>query len=91
MACNGLKKGSFHLFVQPNGRGSFLEKHVFGPIVDHFWSQSNPFSRHCVTLEGPKSLAMGSKWAHFTYLGTTNALGIYFFGKTHFGSLFDPF
>ena len=27
-----------------------------------------------MTLEGPKWLAMGSKWAHFTCLGTPNGL-----------------
>ena len=28
-----------------------------------------------MSLEGPKWLAMGSKWAHFTCLGTPNGLG----------------
>ena len=33
-------------------------------------------SRHFVTLDGPKSLTMGSKWAHFTCLCTPNGLVI---------------
>ena len=134
MACNGLKKGSFH-FCTPTGLGSFLEKHIFDPFLTHFlvakqpifkaffdiggakmtcyglkmgsfhlctptglgsflentflthfWSQNNPFSRHFGSLEGPKWLAMGSKWTHFTCLGTPNGLGSFL--EKH---LFDPF
>ena len=44
-------------------------------ISDPFWSQNSRFSVHFVTLEWPKWLAMGSKWAHFTCLGTPNGLG----------------
>ena len=39
-----------------------------------------------MTLEGPKWLAMGSKWAHFTCLGTPNGLGSFL--EKH---IFDPF
>ena len=49
-------------------------------------SQNNPFSRHFVTVEGPKWFAMGSKWAHFTCLGTPNGLGSLL--EKH---IFDPF
>ena len=53
MACNGLKKGSFHLFVHPKWpKIIFLEKHTFDPFSTHFLSQNNPFLRHFVTLEG---------------------------------------
>ena len=31
------------------------------------------FSRHFVTLEGPKWRTMGLKWAHFTCLGPSSA------------------
>ena len=33
---------------------------------------------------------MGSKWGHFTCLGTPNGLGS-FFGKAYFSPIFDPF
>ena len=33
MACNGLKPGSFHLFVHPKGSGIFFWKHTF---LTHF-------------------------------------------------------
>ena len=33
-------------------------------------------SRHFVTLDGPKLLTMGSKWAHFTCLCAPNGLVI---------------
>ena len=66
MACNGLKIGSFHWFVYPKwSEDHFLGKHFFDPFATHFWLQNNTFSRHFVYLEGPKWLAMGSKWAHF--------------------------
>ena len=36
-------------------------------------------SRHFVTLDGPKSLTMGSKRAHFTCLCTPNGLYLYIY------------
>ena len=75
LGCKGLKKGLSHLLVPPNGLGSFLKNHIFHPFLTHFWLQNNPFSRYFVTLEGPKWLAMGLKWAHFTCLGTPNGPG----------------
>ena len=48
---------------------------VFNPINTHFWSQNDSFSRHFVTLEGPKWLAMGSKRACFVSFGTSSGLG----------------
>ena len=70
----------------PNGLGSFLEKHIFDPFLTQCWSQNSPFSRHFGTLEGPKWAAVGSKWAHFTCLGTPNGLGSFLEKHT-----FDPF
>ena len=55
-------------------------------FLTHFWSQNNPLSTHFLTLEWPKWLAMGSKWAHFTCLGTPNGLGSFL--EKH---IFDPF
>ena len=91
------KRAHFSFFCTPNGLGSFLEKHIFDPLLTHFLSQNNPFSRHFVTLEGPKWLAMGSKWAHFTCLATPNGLGsfeekhIFHLFLTHFLSQNNPF
>ena len=63
-----------------------MEKHIFDPFLTHFWSQNSPFSSHFVSLEVPKWLAMGSKWAHFTCLGTPDGLGSFL--EKH---IFDPF
>ena len=82
----GSKRAHFTCLRTSNGLGSFLGKHIFDPFLTHFWSQNNPFSRHFVALEGPKWLAMGSKWAHFTCLGTPNDLGSIL--EKH---IFDPF
>ena len=68
------------------GVESFLENHVFYPLLTHFWAQNNPMSRHFVILEGPKWLAMGSKLAQFTFLGTPNGLGSFL--ENH---IFDAF
>ena len=82
----GSQRAHFTCLCTPNGPGTFLEKHIFNPFLTHFWSQNNPFSRHFVILEGPKWFAMGSKWAHFTCLGTPNDLGSFL--EKH---IFDPF
>ena len=63
-----------------------LEKHIFDPFSNDYWSQNSPFSRHFVTLEGPKWLAIGSKWAHFNCLGTPNGEGSFL--EKH---IFDPY
>ena len=90
MACDGLKKGSFHLFRHPKwSRIIFGDTHscpIFDPFLTHFFVANNQFSRHFVTLDGPKWLAMGSKWAHFTCLGTPKGLGSFL--EKH---IFDPF
>ena len=79
----GAKWAHFNCLCTPNGLESFLEKHIFDPFLTGFWLQNNAFSRHSVTLEGPKWRAMGSKGAHFTCWCTPNGLES-FFGKTHF-------
>ena len=63
-----------------------MEKHIFDPFLTHFLLQNSPFSRHFVTLEGPKWLAMGSNWAHFTCLCTPNSPKVCL--EKH---IFDPF
>ena len=86
MACYGLKKGSFHLFRHPKWSTIIFGKTLLGPIFDPILvAQNNPFSRHFVTLEGPKWLAMGSKGAHFTCSGTPNGLASFL--EKH---IFDP-
>ena len=82
----GPKRAHFTCLCTPDGLGSLLEKHIFDPFLTHFLSLNSPFSRQFVTLEGPKWLAMGSKRAHFTCLGTPNGRGS-FWGK----HIFDPF
>ena len=56
----------------PNGPGPLLEKRVFDPLVTHFWSQNNPFSRHTGIFHGPKPVPMGWKWARNTCLSIPN-------------------
>ena len=69
----GLENGPLwdHKWLK-NGSKPWFSKHDPSPVpfLTEFWSQNSPFSRHFVTLEGPKWLAMGSKRAHFTCLGT---------------------
>ena len=88
----GSKWAHFTCLCIPNGVGSCLEKRIFDPFLPHSWSQNSPFSRHFVTLEGPKWLVMGSKWAHFTCSGTPNGLGSFFEKQIliHFDPFFVP-
>ena len=62
----GSQMALFTCLCTPNVLGTYLEEHIFDPFLTHFLSQNSSFSRHFVTLEGPKWLAMGSKWADFT-------------------------
>ena len=79
--------GSFHLFVHSQIVQKYLWKNTFWMHFSLFFGpKNNPFSRHFVTLEGPKWLVMGSRWAHFTCLGTPN--GLCSFLEKH---IFDPF
>ena len=82
----GSKWAHFTCLCTPNSPKRSLKKHIFDPFLTNLWSQNDPFSKHFVTLELPKWLAMGSKWAHFTCLCTPNGLGS--FSEKH---IFHPF
>ena len=71
----GSNRARFTCLSTANCLGAFLEKHICDPFLTDVWMQNNPFSSQFLTLEGPKWLAMGSKWAHFTCFGTPNGLG----------------
>ena len=86
MACNGLKKASFHLFVHPKRSRIIFRKTHFYSIFDEFLVVKQPILKAFGTFEGPKWLAMGSKRAHFTCLGTPDGLGSFL--EKH---IFDPF
>ena len=79
MACNGLKKGSFHWFVTPNGVESFLEEHILNPFLVANWPIFKAFwdfggaKMACNGLKmGPFPLFVHPKWPRII------------FGKTHF-------
>ena len=59
----------------PNGQRSHLEKRVFDPLLTHFWSQNDPFSRHFGIFHGPKRATTSSKRAKNTCLSIPNGLG----------------
>ena len=59
----------------PNGSGSLLEKRVFDPFLTLFWSQNDPFSRHCGIFHGPKRVTTGSKRPKNTCLSIPSGLG----------------
>ena len=82
----GSKWAHFTCLCTPNSPKVSLEKHIFDPFLNDFLSRNSPFSRHFVILKGPKWLAMGSKWAHFTCLCTPNGLGSFL--EKH---ILDPF
>ena len=69
MACNGLKKGSFHLFVHPKWSRIIFERHIFSPFLTHFLLQQNSFSRHFGISGGPKRATTSSKRAKNTCFG----------------------
>ena len=55
IAQHGLKNGHIPLVcAPPKSPKVSLEKHIFDPFLTDFRSQNSPFSRHFVTLEGPK-------------------------------------
>ena len=43
IAYNGLKTGSFHLFMYPKRSSYHSGKTRFSPIFDPFWSPKSPF------------------------------------------------
>ena len=81
----------------PSGPGSLLEKCVFHPFLTHFWSQTDPFSRHFGILYGPKHVTTGSKWAKNTCLSIPSGPGsllekcVFHPFLTHFWSQNGPF
>ena len=79
----GSERGSFHLFLHPKWSRIIFGKTHFLPIFDLFLVPKLPIFKAFGGFGGPKWLAMGSKCAHFTCLGTPNGLG-FNFGKTHF-------
>ena len=83
VTCNGLKRGSIHLFVHPNGLGSFLEKHIFDPFLTHFWSQTTHFSKAFCDFGVGKVACNGLKMAPF-HLFVHPKRSRIIFGKTHF-------
>ena len=86
----GSKWAHFTCLCTPNTPKRSLKKHILDPFLTNLWSQNDPFSKHFVTLEWPKWLAMGSKWTHFTCLGTPNGVGS-FLEKHIFHPFFNPF
>ena len=59
----------------PNGLASLLEKHLFDPLLTHFWSQIGPFLRHFGIFHGPKRVTKGSKQAQNISLSIPSGLG----------------
>ena len=58
-----------------NGPRSLLEKCIFDPFLNHFWSHNGPFSRHFGILHGPKRVTTGSKWPKNTCLSIPTGQG----------------
>ena len=79
MACNGLKKGSLHLFVHPKWSRNIFGKHIFHPFLVANWPIFKAFCDFGVATMACNGLKMGSfpllvhpKWSRII------------FGKTHF-------
>ena len=93
-AQNGLQNTCLSI---PNGPGSLLEKRVFDPWLTHFWSQTDPFSRHFGIFRGPKHVTTGSERAKNTCLSIPNGprslleKRVFDPFLTHFWSQNDPF
>ena len=75
IAYNGLKMGSFRLFVHPKQSSHHFGKKVFDPFLTHFWSPKSPFSRLFGNFGGSKRATMGSKRTKNTCLSTPSGLG----------------
>ena len=91
MSCNGLKKGSFHLFVHPKwSRIIFLEKHIFDP----FLVPNQPIFKAFCDFGGAKMACNGLKVGSF-HLFRHPKWSRTIFGKntflTHFWSQNSPF
>ena len=61
VATQSLKWAHFTDLCVPNGPGPILEKHIFDPLVTHFWFQNGPFSRHFGVFGGPQQATTGSQ------------------------------
>ena len=72
----------------PNGRRSYLERHIFDPSLTRLWSQNSSVSRLIGTSEGAKKaqtgLKMGSK--HFFVVPKWSTITL---GKNTFLTIFD--
>ena len=84
MACNGLKKGSFHLFLHPKwSRIIFFKKYIFLPIVDLFFVPKQPIFKAFCEFGGAKMACNGLKLGSFHLFRHPKWSGI-IFGKKHF-------
>ena len=79
MACNGRKKGSFHLFVQPKWCRIIFGKTPFHPFFTHFLSIFKVFCDCGV----PKLACNGLKMGSFHLFRHPKRSRI-IYGKTHF-------
>ena len=86
MPQNGLKMGSFHPFLHPQGD---LAKCVFDPFLTHLRSQNGPFSRHFGIFGGPKWATTSSKSSKNTCFSVAHGLGS-FLRKVIFLPPLDP-
>ena len=90
MSCNGLKKGSFHLFVHPKCCRMILGKTHFWPIFDPFLVAKQPIFKAFCDLGGAKMACNGLKMGSF-HLFRHPKWSRIIFGKTHFWPILDPF
>ena len=65
MACNGLNKGSFHLFVHPKWSRIIFGKTHLSPIFDPFWVSKQPISKAFCDFGGAKTACNGLKMGPF--------------------------
>ena len=83
MACNGLKKGSFHLFVHPKRSRIIFRKTHFYPIFDQLLVIKQPIFKAFCEFAGAKMACNGLKKGAFHLLRHTKWSRI-ICGKTHF-------
>ena len=83
MACNGLPKGSSHLFVHPKWSRIIFGTTHFDPFLTHFWSQNSPFSMPFSDFGGAKMACNGLKMGSF-HLFRHPKWSRIIFGNTHF-------
>ena len=83
MACNGLKKGSFHLFVHPKWSRIIFAKTHFDPIFDPFLVAKQPIFKAFCDFGGAKMACNGLKMDSI-HLFVHPKWSWIIFGKTHF-------